>query len=458
MSVVQEACPTPVDENRWLKCYIRSIIDQVMDVEKFCEAIVLSLFLLWMLPDMSRGFLLSGKRMSVTSSSEQPDDRECSICVHTRRLTVDNLEEAFKGNSELYETTAALSLREISVRKSLLSAPFSSSKVPVQSVMQVQYLPVDYHAYVVFNTRDGMWWSLDKTAEGIFVSWGGSYYSVTECFDGHLRPTSTIGHSELISDESDRTVSDLVSRLKYILKSNKYDLIQKNCQHFAKEIFDKFAINKTWELFTVSDLTSPLMQLSRLLSSGGFPQAKLLYIVFLFSELYLLYGENREKESHHHLFVMYTVIIVTGIVLLIDYLLILPFFQLERLLVIKYLGTFFVLYLEAKHYSLLGTIRKRAHQYRKMSQSATWFKKYFSLPLGYTMVYVGPVCMKICEVLIVAVGVLYYIIYKYIKSDLYPSLSELEKFYCYCSEISIFTPIILLYIPTVLFLYWKNYP
>ena len=457
----EDSRSAPVEEDRWLKCYIRSIIDQVMGIEKFREVIVLSLFLLLFLPNMSIRFLMPGPRMWTVVSSGPPDDpKMCPRICHTLQLTADNIEEAFKGNNELYETTAALYIDKISVYKSPLSAPFSSSKDPVRSVMQGQYLSVDYHAYVVFNTSDGMWWALDKTAEGIFVSWGGSLFSVTVCFDGHRRPEKTLGRSDLISDDSDRTVSVLVRRLKYILKSNKYDLIENNCQHFAREIFDKLAIDKTWELSTVSDLTSPLTLLSRLLRNGGYPLAKLVYIVFLFYELYLLSGESREKESYHHLIAVYTVIIVTGIFILIKSLwLILPYSLLQFLL-----GVLFALFVEARFYSFLGTIRKRAIEYRKKCQSATWFKKYFSLPLGYTMAYVGPVCMMIRFVLIVLVRFVYYIVYAYITSDLNPSPIDLEEFVKnlpiepieYFSEISIFVPITLLYILAVIFLNWRN--
>ena len=482
----EESRSTPVEEN----------INQVM--KKFREVIVLSLVLLFLLPDMSMHYLmrrgnmkiwttiriiesddpmhplrtemdiripLDGSERSISRSaglSDYPD--MCPLICDTLQLTADNLEEAFKGNNELYETTAALSIDKISVYKSPLSAPFSSSKNSVRNVVQGQYLYVDYHAYVVFNTSDGMWWALDKTAEGIFVSWGenrGAVYMVSTCFNGHLRPDP---EQLLISDDSEHTVSVLVRRLKYMLKSNKYDLIENNCQHFAKEIFDKFAKVKIWELSTVSEFASPLMQLWRLLKIDGVNTAKLLYIVFVFYELYLLSGESREKESYHHLFVVYTVIIVTGIVLLIDFLWrMLPSDLLSFLLHVKPLVLLFALFVEARFYSFLGTIRKRAIEYRKKCQSATWFKKYFSLPLGYTMVYVGPVCtcMYICSKLIVLVGSANYIVYAYITSDLYPSPIEFVEYLHikpikYFSEISRFVPITFLYILAVIFLNWRN--
>ena len=235
-----------------------------------------------------------------------------------------------------------------------------------------------------------------------------------------------------------------------MLKSNKYDLIGKNCQHFAKEIFDKLAIDETWELSTPTDLTSPLTLLSILLRNGGFNLAKLLYIVFLFYELYLLFGESREKESYHHLFVVYTVIIVTAIVLLVDFLwLILPYSLLGTIIYVCKSTNNITLFWETE---FLGTIRKRAIQYRKKCQSASWFEK-LRIPLGYTMVYVGPVCIVICEWQIACAGMTRYLIYYItLTSVWHPSESEVEEFYDYCSEISIFIPITLLYIPTVILL------
>ena len=112
----------------------------------------------------------------------------------------------------------------------------------------------------------------------------------------------------------------------------------------------------------------------------------------------------------------------------------------------------FVLQLEAEHYSFLGTIRKRAIQYRKKCQSATWFEK-LRIPLGYTMVYVGPVSIFICIVLINCVRIFIESVYYWF---LYPQESGAEfyvdEFFDYCSEISIFVPITILYIPTVILL------
>ena len=140
------------DKEPWLKCYIRSIIDQVMGVEKFCEVIVLSLFLLFLLPDMSMHFLMpnDGTRMWTVGKGLVDPSGMCSVVCHTVQVTADNLEEAFKGNNEHYQKAAALSIDKISVYKSPLSAPFSSSKDSVRNVMQGQYLSVDYHAYMWF--------------------------------------------------------------------------------------------------------------------------------------------------------------------------------------------------------------------------------------------------------------------------------------------------------------------
>ena len=87
----------------------------------------------------------------------------------SKLITYENIYEVFESIAQNLET---VTLRDIKVYSTPLSAPFKSSKPGIRRYLQQQFSPVDYHAFVVFQTSDGMWWALDKIAEGIFVSWG----------------------------------------------------------------------------------------------------------------------------------------------------------------------------------------------------------------------------------------------------------------------------------------------
>ena len=95
---------------------------------------------------------------------ELPFDFPTVNVTSTGQVTVENIEEEL--NTPYYEPST---LERISVNSLPLTAPFKSSTWGVRSSMQRQYLPVDYHAFVVLKT-DGMFWAVDKMKDGIFVS------------------------------------------------------------------------------------------------------------------------------------------------------------------------------------------------------------------------------------------------------------------------------------------------
>ena len=105
--------------------------------------------------------------------------------ARTQQITVDNVGQFFRNNTHYFETTT---LKNIAVYSTPLNAPFTSSKTPVRNFLQGQYLPVDYHAFVMFETSDGMWWALDKTRDGIFASCAKSRDSIFYYFQEEHRP------------------------------------------------------------------------------------------------------------------------------------------------------------------------------------------------------------------------------------------------------------------------------
>ena len=282
----------------------------------------------------------------------------------TQQLTANNVGQVFRNNTRFFETTT---VNSISVYSCPLTAPFSSSTTSFRSAFQRQYLHVDYHAYIVFHTTNNisnMWWVLDKHREGIFLSWGTNSQWVTHFFEGKPRAKPI---QFLAGDMSSSSVSDLVRRLRNILKSNEYDLIGKNCQHFSKEIFDKFATDKKWEFTTPIDMTSPLS-----LTSDGF----IIFIIplFILYELILLFMKSRENESSYYQYTVYVVIMVSFILLFFNdkiWYMRVDDFKLKK----DYFCPVLQLPLEAVFYAPLYTIRKRGAQYRKMCRSGNIFYK-----------------------------------------------------------------------------------
>ena len=344
-------------------------------IRRFLEVVVLSVYnLVWIIilihdPNIWKNFHSKNHGTLVNLSSEnnvQPD-RYARI---SKLFQVDSLFRSSKGAT----------LTSIGVYSSPLSGPFSSSTPSVRDYIQRQYFPVDFHAFVVFETSDGMWWALDKMTDGIYVSRGSNHDSVLFYFQYKPRPKPIL---MFVKDESNSSVSDLVRRLKHLLKSNKYDIIDKNCQHFSKEIFDKFAIDHTWDFTTLTDFTSPLT----LFRNGGVMSLILLFCTIFFYELYNLYKEGIQTESYHYKYVPFIIISVLFVTLLF-------LNDVQRmckefidLTIFKYHMASVVILVEAVVTAPLDAIRRRGRQYAKMWKSGNIFNKIVWLPLCYAIIY-----------------------------------------------------------------------
>ena len=343
----------------------------------------------------------TGKNYCPTIHTEQYDDaadKEYScrldqysdtekICGTTEQVTMrkGNVENVFRRKIPNYE---ASTLKGIAVYRCPLTAPFASSSFSVRSYLRRQFLPMDYHAFVVIETSDGMFWALEKLREGIFVSWGRSRDSVLFYFDQNPRAEPV--RDLLVRDKSIAPVSQLVRRLKKVLESgDSYDLVGKNCQHFAKEIFDKFASEEIWELSTLTDLTSPL----RLLSELGPPPPLVFLIVFLLYEIFLLFKESSKEDivnpSYHYRYVVIAVVMIPGVLL--------PFIDRERFLTLGHMISWILvgvaLPIETLLYGTLATLRRRAKQYDEMTKSNRFtifgmFTRICWLVPCYTAVYI----------------------------------------------------------------------
>ena len=188
-------------------------------------------------------------------------------------------------------------IKGIAVYSTPLTVPFRSSTPSMRERLQLQFFPVDYHAFVVFEADYGLWYSLERMPEGIYLQKGDSRDSVVFCHDRNERPEPV---SRLAEDKSDSSVKDVFDRVRHIMVNKSgYDIIQNNCQHFAKEMFWKFAKDKTWEPTTISDVTSPINLFNKKCS----PLIVLMMALAFLGELYFLY-------SHHHEFAIFTTLLV----------------------------------------------------------------------------------------------------------------------------------------------------
>ena len=354
-----------------------------------------------------------------------------------RQRNLYNVEKIFMHNTTIkdYETAT---LTSIAVYSTPLGAPFRSSKTPVSSAMQGQYFGVDYHSYVVFETSDGMWGALDKMPEGIFVSWGRSRDSVLFYIQKQLRPNPV---HQLVYDESSALLIDLVRRLRRIVDSNKYDVVDKNCQNFAKVIFDKFAEDLTWEFTSPVDLTSVF----KLFTDRGDTLYRLLLPLFFIFELYLLFMKSKETGSSHYQYVVYIVIFVSCV---------LRFFVgssvCEDLRFYPFWTLIGILPVEAVFYSSLGSIRRRAAQYGEMLNNGNMFEKLVWLPLCFTILYVTHVYSIL---IFLPVDKLYHYHKEQQLSVLYPLLS-IATWWHKIGFVNYFFCSFLCYIATVPYLMW----
>ena len=288
----------------------------------------------------------------------------------SHKVNAKNVETVFKA--KFCVSPHKIALKNIGIYSALLDGSFHGSKSSVRKLIQRQFSPVDYHAFVVFKTTDGNWWAIDKMRDGVYVSNGKQSDSVIFQFGKDQR---SLPVCKLIEDESKSLLSDVIKRLEFILESDSYDLIEENCQHFSKGIFDKFAQLKTWKLTTLTDVTSPLT----LLTDSGSPLLKLLWTVSILCELFFLFNESRVSESCFHYKIAITFVILTS-------------------LMQRYLGDmwdticvmlFCALLMEGLFCSTLGVFKQRGTYYRQMFEASGTPTK-LMVPLGYMIVYMLP--------------------------------------------------------------------
>ena len=291
------------------------------------------------------------------------------IGLATKKVEAKNVRQFFEN----YSQSLAVNIEGVGVCITPHTGLFSSCTQGLCGYLQRQYLSVDYHAFVIVESSDGMWWAVDKMKDGIYMSCGESMDCVFY-FDGVKRPEPVL---MLIEDKSTSSLDVMVYWLRRKLPQNTHNPLDSQCQHFAKEFFNTFAKSKKWELDTNTDLINPLNLPSKVGSNG---LLRLLGFVIVYYDGYLLYNESTEDEVNHYQYIGYLVILGS---------LIMMFFmgtsgKRERMCLILSLLLSFVLVVEALFQKPLGSVKRRSARYGEMCYGSYYlvFTGYVLIPLG----------------------------------------------------------------------------
>lgn len=104
------------------------------------------------------------------------------------------------------------------------------------------------HTYVILETND-WWWSLEKNEEGLSLQRSKKLAAVRDRYRQKGRTTGIRGITEATEDRA-RGGLKLNALVTWLWSQDflrqEYDLLNSNCQHFAKKVFDWIAKNKNY--------------------------------------------------------------------------------------------------------------------------------------------------------------------------------------------------------------------
>ena len=137
---------------------------------------------------------------------------------------------------------SVMSVTNVAVFKSPLDGTYRKSHPFVSDIFRRQWFSLDFHAFVVMKTNTGVYISLEKQQDGIYIGKSdSSFHNIIYCSGKVSRKFP----EELIFDDSNYSMSHLLTIIGNEKES--YSLQNDNCQHFSKRVFDKLAESKHWE-------------------------------------------------------------------------------------------------------------------------------------------------------------------------------------------------------------------
>ena len=185
--------------------------------------------------------LPSGYEYSEEDKRECPGtgDRKSHEYIYFKFSSVDNVAEKLLGGE--YEEI----IKEAAVTH------IAGYKRPLEFLWK-QWSPVDYHAFLVLKTNIGIYLTLEKLGDGIYIGKG-------PLINGSACEACTFPrNSELmIEDESKYALSELIELLKN--EKDDYRLLKYNCQDFAKICFDKIARMERWGFVSFQEFLKNLI-------------------------------------------------------------------------------------------------------------------------------------------------------------------------------------------------------
>ena len=150
-------------------------------------------------------------------------------------------EKLFGSSKHIHDLEKA-SVTHVAVFKTPLEGIYRKSNESLREAIGRQWTSVDYHAFVVMTTSFGICLSFEKQQDGIYIGRSPWYENLVYYMENSPRKSPV---DLVLEDDSDYSLS----RLMVLIEDEKsgYSATDDNCQHFAKRIFDKVALNKTWE-------------------------------------------------------------------------------------------------------------------------------------------------------------------------------------------------------------------
>ena len=170
-----------------------------------------------------------------------PNYPETEKQIYLKLSTIDDITKMILGNMDQYAITPLVT--NIAVCSSPLEALYSKSPSIIKEKVQKQYTSIDYHVFLVIKTNIGIFLTLEKWDDGIYIG-KGPLTNVSICELSKRPRISPV--KLLIEDESKYTLLELIALLENEFKDD-YNLFTKNCKHFAKRLYDKIAHMKYFD-------------------------------------------------------------------------------------------------------------------------------------------------------------------------------------------------------------------
>ena len=333
-----------------------------MFIISLCLVLTISLHLYWFL----EGLIRPGSLLTPPDEDVHP--------AKTEKVTVTNVESIFKANSMDYHNSQLDWIHVYSVPQTNKDLDFWLS---VKTFLEVHFSPVDYHMFVVFKTNDGMFWAVEKVKENVLLSYGKTYHSVVHYILNNVRPQPVYMQAV---DRATVSLDRMVSYLKKQLASVHYCSWTANCQHFSKEIFNKFALDENNYSARRVDLANLRPLFRRLIS----PLFLLLTLMCAFYDVAYLFNE-------YGLFVKY----VSCWTLILISVMMLHFYARNILLINDIVHPtlifilFSVLLIESVYSTPLESIIAQSEHYRETFKSVGFISQLW-ISLSYMLLYGTP--------------------------------------------------------------------